>query len=129
MALTDSGVKLCWDKSIRFQGVGKVFSSSLQQARRVMSTSLFLVFIGLFFAGPQFGSLDADLDGVAEVPVICSTAVPNFELRDTAALKAMRPPQISAAACLTELTDHLHLLAVLLPSQRPNEQDSPTLRC
>ncbi len=127
MVLTDCGLSLCWHNSLRFQGVGKVFSSSVRQTRRVIATSFFLVFVGLFFAGPQLGSLDGDLDGVAEVPVICSTAVRNLGSRGTAALITL--PQISPAACRIELTNHLHHVAVLSPFERPSKQDSPILRC
>ena len=129
MPLTDYRVEECCDDSTGFQGAGKVYSSSPRQTRHAIAVSFFVLFLALFFAGPQFGSLDADMDGVAEVPVIGAISVCPFEVRDTDTPAAVRTPQF-VPAYAADLTASVHPVApnssLWLP---PAEQGFSSLRC
>lgn len=87
-----------------------------------------MLFLAVFFAGPQLGSLDADLDGVAGVPVIGAPSVRPFEVRDTVVPIVVRTPQFSSASA-PELAGLPHKVGADLSPWPPLEPGSPSLRC
>ncbi len=129
MPLTDYRFGECSDDSTDFQGIGKVHSYSPRRTRRAIAASFFVLVLALFFAGPQFGSLDADLDGVAEVPVIGVISVRPFEVRDTLTPVAVRIPQFFSAFAPDLAVPRNKFAADLSSWPRLAEQGSPSLRC
>ena len=93
----------------------------LVRAPRFCFTGLLLVSILHFYAGPQFGSLDADGDGTPEVPIIVlssSSGVVTAQVRAQA-------PNVSKDHRRSILSHIRSLLPVVLPNQYPKVERQP----
>lgn len=106
----------------------------------LLSVRILLVVITLFAIGPQFGSLDADSDGVPEVPIIIlnvtQTTIINASYA-TAFLRALNPHQpTSMFAAIVPLFPHAVLdtwgtigSELVSPLNRFTLQSFELLRC